>query len=420
MRVTASGGFILKISKLLIILFAASILMEACSKKEPKYQRMPINVYLRRLSGEREATVDRAKTAIIAMGKDAVPFLLKDWRKKKTSLKKKYILADIFGGIGPSAEAAVPELIAALEIIDEEMVQHAAAALGGIGPASAAATPKLSSLLRSSDYSTQVGLLKGLGGIGPAASEAIPLMLEAAKREKTRSEAIAALGKMGPKVVDALGVWLESDNTTEKFIACEILANAGENAVAALPYLVKALNDKDARIRIAAVRAIGGTGPKAVGVMDELVMMLKDRESDVRSESISAIAGIGSNLAGDRMIAALNDPNPRIREGAIRVMIRWSSVLASAKSRLISRLGDSDVLVQLAATDGLTGIGPEVIPSMIKLLDSDNVMKRFGAARVLGNLGKAARSAVPKLKVAIKDKDSLVREEANKALQKIM
>ncbi|MDP8205871.1 MAG: HEAT repeat domain-containing protein [Candidatus Electryonea clarkiae] len=413
-RRLTSGLLILSIISLFL-----SVVLSGCSKKEPRAQRIPITVYLKRLGSEREETVDRARTAIISMGKEAVPYILKDWKRKKTTMARRYELAKLFEGIGPDAADAVPVLIEALEILDEDMIGHAAAALGGIGPASAAAAPRMAALLRSSDYSTQVGLLKGLSGIGPAASDAIPLMLEAAIREKTRREAIIALGKMGPQVVEELKAWLEGDDAQEKLIAFEILSNAGEDAITALPYLTKALKDNNPRIRIAAVRAIGQAGPKAVGVLDNLVDVLNDHDHDVRMESISAIAAIGSDLVGDRMLKAINDPKPRVREGSIRVINRWSTVMDKAKPKLIARLGDSNVLVQLAATDALSAMGEKIVPTMINLLNSENVQKRFGAARVLGNLGKSAKSAIPHLNKASRDKDSLVREEANRALQKI-
>lgn len=400
-----------------VLMLAAMVLLIACGKPEPRYQRMPISVYLKRLGSDREATVDRAKEALIAIGEPGVPYILDNW--KKASNERRYLLAEVLAGIGPGAKEAVPVLVKELDGLDEKMIGLCAAALGAIGPPAAPAARRMASLLRSSDTSTQVGLLKGLGGIGPAAAEAVPLVMEAAQRDKTRTAAIKALGNMGPKAVEAMKKWLEEGSSSQRMIACEVLSYAGKDASDALPYLTSAFKDKDPNLRMTAVRAIGQAGPDAVVVLDELIRGLDDSDKFVREEVINAIIAIGSDNAKDKVIKALNHPNPRIREGAVKVVSRWQSVREEAKSILINRLADGNVYVQAAAISAMTEMGPTIIPTMRNLLKSSNTQLRFAAARVLGNLGSDARVALPDLIRLRKDRDSLVREEADKAIKKI-
>jgi HEAT repeat protein len=67
-------------------------------------------------------------------------------------------------------------------------------------------------------------------------------------------------------------------------------------------------------------------------------------------------------------------------------------------------------------------IGPaakEAVPALIAVLKDEDSELRASAATALGGIGPAAKEAVPALSVALKDKDKRVREIAASALRKI-
>ena len=60
-----------------------------------------------------------------------------------------------------------------------------------------------------------------------------------------------------------------------------------------------------------------------------------------------------------------------------------------------------------------------VMPTVIAATDDSNPMVRAEAAFILGNFGPAAKVTLPKLLRLSSDPDSLVRDQAVRALQKI-
>jgi len=404
-------------------LLALLFLVAGCSKEEPSFNNIPVSIYIQRVvKSTQPRTVDQAVDALGQMGAPAVPYLLKAW-KKNDSAEIRCRIATALERIGPGAADAVPLLTDALSAIDEQVISCAAFALGGIGPAAAPAAQKLGSLLRSSDTTTQINLLYALGTIGAAAKDQVPLMLEAAEREKTRDAAIDALGRMGAPAVTAVQPWLDSGSQDQKLAALQVLANADtddENQIkSVLPKLAALSDDKNQKVRLASIRAIAKAGPAAIEVQDKLIQALNDRDDDIHQAAIQALSNIGPEAGADNLIAALTNRHPRIREGAAKVIGRYSTLVEQAKSQLIRRFTDSSVYVRTAAIDAVTTAGPEVIPSMIRLLKSDSVLMRFGAARVLGNLGDASKNALPELKKMLNDKDALLRTEAQRAISKI-
>lgn len=401
---------------LAILIFAAG-----CAKEEPRFNNMPVSIYLERVVKSTQAgTINQAVDALGQMGAPAVPYILKAW-KKYESADIRCRLATALERIGPDAAEAVPVLQEALGAIDEQIISCAAFALGGIGPAAAPAAEKLGSLLRSSDTTTQINLLYALGTIGPAAKDQIPLMLEAAERERTRDTAIEALGRMGGPAVAAVQPWLDSGTQAQKLAALQVLANADakDEIQTVLPKLAALTDDKDLKVRLSAIRAIAKAGPAAIQVQDQLIEALKDRDDDIHTAAIQALANIGPEAGADNLIGALTNRNPRIREGAAKVIGRYSTLVAKSETQLIRRLTDSSVYVRTAAIDALTTAGPDIVPTMSRLLKSDSVLMRFGAARVLGNLGEASKQALPELKKMLNDKDALLRKEAQRAISKI-
>ncbi len=416
--VDRSHGWGKRGSVLLAGLLVFSLLAAGCAREEPRYKRVPVSTYIKRLvQTDRDATLQRSLEAVGAVGAPAVPYLMKAWEKNK-GVEARCRLAKGFAAIGPDAAPAVDLLVAALESLDEELVTCAAEALGAIGPASAPAVPRLAQLLRSTGYGTQISLLRALRGIGPAAVTQLDLVLEASLREKTRDEATLTLAALGPAAWERMVRWLKEGSVAQRRVACEVLPRAGTEAAMAPAALAGALRDASPEVRIAAARGLEKFGPRALEVQSALIAALADRDSEVREAVVAALAALGPD-GGAAVIAALTNPDWRVRLGAVLVASRFSGVREKALPKLIARLGDSSDAVRLAAIDALTAFGPEIIPAMVRQLRSGEVYRRFGAARVLGNLGPEASQAVPALRPLLRDSDSLVREEAARAIARI-
>jgi len=85
---------------------------------------------------------------------------------------------------------------------------------------------------------------------------------------------------------------------------------------------------------------------------------------------------------------------------------------------LVKALGDKDRSVMLAAARALAelGHGEKSVAALVGMLKAGGPADPQTAAEALGDLGDAARAAVPALKEALKDKDQFLREAAAAAL----
>src|SRR5205823_4227922 len=151
------------------------------------------------------------------------------------------------------------------------------------------------------------------------------------------------------------------------------------------------LKDGDTSARLAAAAALGDIGPAARDAIPALAeAMKKDTELQVREEAALALGGSGQAAAVPPLIDVLN--------------------------------GDDEDVRRLAAL-ALGEIGPAArpaIPSLIKALRADKDYRvRFHAAEALGRMGPEAKVAIPALREALKDDRPEVSNAAAETLKKI-
>jgi HEAT repeat protein len=79
--------------------------------------------------------------------------------------------------------------------------------------------------------------------------------------------------------------------------------------------LVGALEDKDADVRLLAAERLGGEGPDAEARARALVGALKDEHKGVRRAAAGSLSTLRKSAASV-LEEALEDPDPRVREGA--------------------------------------------------------------------------------------------------------
>lgn len=195
--------------------------------------------------------------------------------------------------LGVKAQAAVPQLTAALKSDDADLQRNAALALAEIGSQAAAAVPVLIEALGDSDGVVRAAAAHALGEIGPSAREATEKLIgtigdaDPAVRREVRS----ALRAIAPPREVALPLWvkmLETASPTDAAAAVASLAEAGE---AAVPALVEALNHQDAAYW--ACLALSEIGAAAAPAVPKLTELLDSEEMEVRLQATMALAHIG-------------------------------------------------------------------------------------------------------------------------------
>jgi HEAT repeat protein len=274
-----------------------------------------------------------------------------------------------------------------------------------------------------------------------------------------RLQALVALGRIGPRAVEAVGDVIErlkSGTDQERRLAADALGQLHASPETAIPELIAATRDTTAPVRAAAATAIGQFREHAGDAGIVLVGLLDDSEEEVRDAATAAISLIGTlddmatralqdklahpdNLrraqtaealgemgeaasrAAPALVQSLTDENDLVRGKAAEALGRiGASAAGVAVSALAKSLGDEDNQVKLLAAEALGQMGHhagDAVPELVKSLKHDNPEIRCSAADALGQIRKPETR--PDLEEAARDADAKVRASAIRALAEI-
>ncbi len=201
--------------------------------------------------------------------------------------------------------------------------------------------------------------------------------------------------------------------------------------------LVKALRDKDQRIRAEAAKALGELGDARA--VEPLVATLADPDLEVRGRAILALALVGDARAVEPLTRALNDAKTDVRDKAAialgKVMERKGPEVRPVATGAFVKLGPERLeelltrkddrynyhLIHLTAVAALKHTGGESTAGvLVRALDHRAVSygAQGSAAAALGEMGSPAlEPLIAVLEDATKSKD--MREAATRALGKI-
>ncbi len=206
----------------------------------------------------------RVQRAIIAIGKDAFPDLLR--ALDNPGYSNQATIVEMMGelkGVGTNAIPAVPKLVRYVESGQIDLSRNAARTLGRLGVSPELAVPALMRALESKDTLLVRTAAEALGNFGPAAESAVPMLAAALQNSDgfVQEASAQALGKIGrnPSVgVPPLITLLKQKQHTR--FAAEALGGFGGSASEAVPELTAALNDPDHMVRAAAEKALARIG----------------------------------------------------------------------------------------------------------------------------------------------------------------
>ena len=239
----------------------AVALLLGCGPAEPQHQGQALSQWARAFdigdtAGFRKH--NEAVDACVAMGRPAIPFLVK-------------LLGD--NDLGKRAGAAT-----ALLRIDPDV---------GL----AEAQPRL----QSADPRMAISMAYALVRANVRPELAIPVLARLLKDDDhyLHNQSIKALGELGPPSVTAvsgLAELLRHDEDAEvRWRAAYGLVRIGPGAAAAVPALSEALADPDAKVRGGAAYALGTIGPAAKEAQDALRVALNDADPQVRFRAAKAL-----------------------------------------------------------------------------------------------------------------------------------
>jgi HEAT repeat protein len=278
-----------------------------------------------------------------------------------------------------------------------------------------------------------------------------------------RRNIIEQLSAAEQNIVPELVKALEDNDPLVKSGVAEVLGNFADEAVPAIPGLIRMIKDGRRAIApvsqfsktintpaypyflntpekqrpptppqnpenllgITAIIALGKIGlPARNAATAPLTQALQDTDPWVKLNATWALAEIGASVPLlPHWLEALQNSDPALRRSAAKVFQDRRSLLrrlfaaeanASSTTPLLTALKDEDLTVRNAASQALELLGTKALPKLVPALKAPEPIVRLEAAKLLGNLGGAAQSAAPDLITLLGDTGRYVSPNANR------
>src|SRR6266545_2450435 len=228
-----------------------------------------------------------------------------------------------------------------------------------------------------------------------------PLPLRAQRRARVPQPSMTTADDPLPALVRSL----RSHSPADRARAAKDLGRLGWLAREALPSLVAALHDDDAKVRETAAHAIGLMGPEALSA---LVGMLCHDDKYVRRHAVWSLGKLGplARPALADLCHSLKDPDPRTASGAAQALGAMGADGADAVPQLAEAMRGTNIVLCRLASKALSQIGPPALATLIAHLQHADPFVRGESALAIGWMGAAARSAVPFLARVVRGPES--------------
>ena len=161
---------------------------------------------------------------------------------------------------------------------------------------------------------------------------------------------------------------LSSDERTKRaaFKEFDSLNPAAKRPYQYLEIMTSMLHDADLNNQVLAADALGHMGPAAEDAVPDLVQLLSVSNETVRSHAGKALEDLGV-VAVPSLILALKQPEPAVRVAAADTLGNIGPAAKEAIPDLATLLGDEDREVSRHAAPALGRIGPAAVPELIEV-----------------------------------------------------
>jgi HEAT repeat protein len=310
-----------------------------------------------------------------------------------------------------------PELFREVIHQQDESVQYSALIiLDSVSSRKDEVVPDLIQILESGDpweSAPQIEIARnGLASIG---SEAVPALIEALGEESTYQMQIFAtqvLSEIGPEAVDAVGalipLLISDEWDVELFQNAQwALTSIGPSAV---PALVEALQDTDAKIRAGAANTIGLIFPQPMEAIPALEDALNDDDPEVREAASNAIQTLNTPIIDEDVDVLIHNLEYGTHDQKLESIYQLTYFVAQAPEAfqaLNQALASDDYDLRLEAASAIwRRVDPESstpVPYLVELFDNPEFSNPDGYGRMdsllltLGDGGQSALQAMPML-----------------------
>ena len=223
------------------------------------------------------------------------------------------------------------------------------------------------------------------------------------------------------EVEDLIGE-LGSGDKVKRREAARSLALLGPAARAAVPALIKGLDDDEEQVFFWSATALAKIGPDAHEATPELIKRLKRSgrryKDQVHVRIVHALTQIGP-AAVLELTGALGSEHSSVRLGAVRVLGNLGFASREAAPRLFDLLADDSESVRFSAGSALGRIGDVAYPQIMQGLSADSASVRAAAAHAVVWIPANSRPAIHLAKRLAKETDNETKVAGLNALNRI-
>ena len=227
-------------------------------------------------------------------------------------------------------------------------------------------------------------------------------------RATARNEVVEALVRYGARTSELIIEQLQSEDRETRQAAVIALGRIGD--ARAVPSLVKVLTTDDILV-IPAAGALAKIGDR--GAFEALLGLIGHPQNAVRQAVIAGINSIGHPEMAKRAVALLQDPNPHVRESAVKIAGYFG--YSDCIELLFDRCTDEDEGVRRAAVEHIPYLDDDRAISMLgDVLANGTSAVRASAAQALGQIDSP--QSLSYLIAALNDNDTWVRYFAARSI----
>lgn len=239
------------------------------------------------------------------------------------------------------------------------------------------------------------------------------ILIQLMTKPSARKEVIRALGRYGPQVIPGLLEQLKTEDVETRYAVVSALGLIGDKT--AIPALVAILeHDENESLICATADAMTKIGESHTTYYIPLLKLLGHPSGTVRQTIVATLNALNPPELRTAVEYLLQDTNPLIRESAVRII---GYIGTSQINALLTCCKDEDENVRRAAIEMLPySDSLQVVPSLIKALETDTPKVRAIAARALGSIDELNSLVVTFLRMALSDPDIWVRYFAVRSL----
>ena len=318
-----------------------------------------------------------------------------------------------------------------------ELQRTCLSALTVLGKPAATVVTEIAQLLKDADTATAMAaadLLLTIGKPGAAAAPAVALALEDPRPQLRLAAANLLLTVYGTASVPDLEERLKGLDPAKYPEAARVLRKVrglpddtppvpkrGRPDRARIEELVKELREAPLRERHLILRRVASIGPDAAAALPSILEVIEATDSNWKGDALIALAAVAPTdpKTPEKIGPFLIGSNAKLKSAAVQALVSLGPHQPRAAVAYLLDSVERDPDLRLEAAMALARIGASSVDFIRARLGHSDPEARLWFVRSLGEIGPAAKDAIPDLEKAAADADARVKEAAAKALKKI-